>query len=104
MQSTVPATRIVHVDVDVTFFMRRPNTHFKGGDRSKPLKSGMPVAHTSSPDVDNLVKFIVDVLEGVAFTNDKQVARVTATKVYDSLESCGGRAFVKVSLFDSELV
>lgn len=38
--------------------MRRPN--FKGNDRSKPLKTNMPVAHIIAPDVDNLVKFVLD--------------------------------------------
>ena len=45
------------VVVKIKFFMRRLNTHFKGKDRLNPLRTGLPFAHTSVPDLNNLAKF-----------------------------------------------
>jgi Holliday junction resolvase RusA-like endonuclease len=31
-------------------------------------------------DLDNLVKFVLDTMEGTAYVNDRQVVKITATK------------------------
>lgn len=40
--------------------------------------------HTSRPDIDNLVKFYMDVANGILYEDDKQVVRLEATKVYST--------------------
>lgn len=38
------------------------------------------------PDIDNIIKIILDGLNGVMFDDDKQVVNVSATKVYTEQE------------------
>jgi len=40
--------------------------------------------HVKKPDIDNLQKLYFDLLEGIAYTRDSQIAEVTAKKVYDT--------------------
>ena len=88
------------VCVDIKFYMRRPNEHFKGKDRSKPLKTGLPIAHTIAPDIDNLAKFVLDGMNKLVCQDDKQVVKLTALKLYDSEGGCDGCTVVEVSKFD----
>jgi crossover junction endodeoxyribonuclease RusA len=55
--------------VDLKFFMCHKTKH----------KSW----HCVRPDLDNLIKFILDVANGVLYEDDKQVAKITAEKTYD---------------------
>lgn len=41
------------------------------------------VPHTKKPDLDNLVKFAKDCLNGVAWQDDSQVCELEAWKAYD---------------------
>ena len=43
--------------------------------------------HTSKPDLDNLVKAVLDALNGVAYTDDKLVVRVDARKIWSTSDS-----------------
>lgn len=38
---------------------------------------------TKRPDVDNILKIIMDALEGLAYSNDKQIVQVQAFKLYN---------------------
>lgn len=64
----------------LSFFMPRPKYHFG----SKGLKANAPSWHTSKPDIDNLVKAVLDSLGGIAFKNDSEVAKIEAAKAYSS--------------------
>ncbi len=44
----------------------------------KTQQKGLP--HTQKPDIDNLIKAILDGLNGVAWKDDAQVCKVTASK------------------------
>lgn len=44
------------------------------GDKSKP--------HTKVPDLDNLLKALMDAINGVAWEDDKQVTSIIASKHY----------------------
>ena len=52
---------------------------------SKKLKddasSGF-IAHTSRPDLDNLIKTVLDAMNGVVYSDDKQVTTIGALKKY----------------------
>lgn len=42
---------------------------------------------TKKPDIDNIIKVVLDALNGVAYIDDKQVIRVEATKAFGETES-----------------
>ena len=46
--------------VNAVFRMPRPRTHFRTGRFAHERKPTAPTFHTSTPDVDNLAKFVLD--------------------------------------------
>lgn len=40
------------------------------------------IKHTKRPDVDNMIKSVLDALNGVAFNDDSQIIAIMARKVY----------------------
>ena len=90
------------VVVNIKFFMRRPNTHFKGKDGRNALRAGMPLAHIAVPDLDNVVKFALNGMNELVYQDDKQVAKLVACKLFDSEGDCNGRTDVKVAKFTEE--
>lgn len=73
------------IDLNLTFLFPRPASHYVSGNRSKPLKKNAPTAHVSKPDIDNLVKFVMDALNGKFWLDDKQVYHLVAVKVYSEV-------------------
>jgi len=57
------------------FYFERPKSHF-----GKTIKASAPVYHTQRPDVDNLVKTILDGLNGTAWHDDAQVVEIECRK------------------------
>jgi len=51
---------------------------------TKKQKEMVPLAHTATPDLDNLVKAIKDGMNGVAWEDDSQVSIVYAKKLYSN--------------------
>ncbi len=64
------------------FTMPRPKSHYRTGKFAGLLKDTAPDRHISKPDTDNLVKYVLDVLEKGFFCNDSQVYSITAIKEY----------------------
>lgn len=64
------------------FHMPRPKGHFGTGRNAGKLKAKAPEHHTSKPDVDNLEKFVLDCLNGVAWNDDAQIVSSTKRKFY----------------------
>lgn len=60
------------IGCSLIFLFTRPKSHTK-----KQRQCGW---HTGKGDIDNLVKAVLDSLNGIAFDDDKQVAFVTAYK------------------------
>ena len=90
----------IPVVVELTFFMRRPNSHFVSGDRAnniKPEYSSMEMPHIYTPDLDNMAKFVLDALTGLAFADDKVVFKLITSKIYDSVGLCIGRTHITVT-------
>jgi Holliday junction resolvase RusA-like endonuclease len=85
------------VSVTIWFLMSRPVTHFVNRNRLGRLKSS---ALDSSrfpvmiPDIDNLIKFVLDSLKGVAFGDDSQVVTVRAHRMWDDHGQCLGSTVV----------
>ena len=50
--------------------------------RPKSLKGSGWKPHVVTPDTDNLVKFLLDSLNGVVYEDDRTITRLTAAKWY----------------------
>ena len=79
MGSFVMASRREPVKADVSIAIPMP-TSWSGQRKLREQCT----AHTQRPDVDNLVKVILDGCKGVVFTDDTQVFHVEATKQWAS--------------------
>ena len=99
LRGGIPFPRNVPVNVAIHFSTRRPNIHFKNGVRDPHMIHDW--AKDLSPqgrgDIDNLTKFVLDALQGVAYVDDKQVMRTVVEKKYDNRGQCGGRTEVWVN-------
>ena len=68
----------------VIFYMPRPKSHFRTGKYSHLLKEGVPDRHSTTPDLDNLVKMLCDTIQGRdrMIVDDSQICMLQAEKVY----------------------
>jgi Holliday junction resolvase RusA-like endonuclease len=64
------------VEVVIDFVFGRPKSHL----RKHGLKADAP--RTPRPDLDNTTKAVLDALNGVAWEDDSQVARLVVSKSY----------------------
>lgn len=65
----------------ITFYMPTPVSWSKA--KKERAERGI-IRPSVRPDIDNLVKIILDGLNGVAFADDKQVVELTAAKYYSA--------------------
>ena len=75
--------------------------HFVGRKQNSEqcqLKTEAALYWPKKPDIDNLVKFVLDAANGVLFKDDSQVVRVLATKMYDDRGDFEGRTHVSANL------
>ena len=69
------------MSVMLTFFFRRPASHFKG--KTRILRPDAPRQHCTKPDTDNLAKAVLDALTTVGmWQDDKQVYSLHVMKLY----------------------
>jgi crossover junction endodeoxyribonuclease RusA len=68
------------VSVDVTFFLARPKKHYT----KKGLRLDAPTWVNRMPDLDKLLRAVLDALTGVVWHDDQQVVRVVAGKRWSS--------------------
>jgi Holliday junction resolvase RusA-like endonuclease len=69
--------------VDLKLYFSRPKSHYRTGKYSDQLKPNAPVYHTVKRyDVDNVIKFILDTLNGIFWKDDCFVCVITAIKKY----------------------
>ena len=75
--------------IKFVFHIKRPKAHFRTGKYSNELKKTAPVYHIKRPDVDNYVKFYLDVMQmdKTVYLDDSQVIEIYAKKEYDDKES-----------------
>jgi Holliday junction resolvase RusA-like endonuclease len=62
----------------IEFFMPRIKAHYN----KKGLKQDAPTYHEKKPDVDNLIKAVLDGLTGILWKDDTQISVLTASKKY----------------------
>ena len=82
-----------YVGVHFYFNMPRPKSHFGTGRNVDRVKSSAPTKHTKKPDLDKLVRAVLDGLTGVVFVDDCQVTTIRSYKNYacevgTSIEVC----------------
>lgn len=70
------------VRVDVAFTLQRPKSHYRTGKNARLLRDSAPALPTTKPDVDKLLRAVLDALTGIAFVDDAQVTQTVATKSY----------------------
>lgn len=68
------------VTMSVRAVFPRPNGHFGTGRNQYKLKPSSPKYHTKKSDVDNIVKFYADCLNGIAYMDDCQVIEISSRK------------------------
>lgn len=68
------------VDIEATFYVRRPLTHYT---KRGTLKANAPRYCRTKPDADKLLRSTFDALTDIgAWTDDSQVAHLKASKLY----------------------
>lgn len=75
------------VEVVITACFHRPASHFRRVRGTDFLKQGSLIYHDQKPDADNVAKAVMDALGSTAtwggiWADDKQVAALTAIKLY----------------------
>lgn len=84
-------------EVKLTFYMPRPKSHFRSGKYKHLLNNSAPKYHTSKPDIDNLVKLVLDELGKMRYwKDDAAVVSLKATKEYADIIGTGCRIETKV--------
>jgi Holliday junction resolvase RusA-like endonuclease len=79
----IPLLTPLHINIK--FYMQRPKKHFRTGKFKNLLKEKwVKLPHTKKPDIDNMIKFVLDALQGQNgyFIDDSQVIRIFAEKLY----------------------
>lgn len=68
--------------VFVYFYFERTKGDYGTGRNAGVLKASAPKHYTKKPDVDKLIRAILDALTGIVWADDKQVFAITARKLY----------------------
>ena len=96
----VPFPAGVPVTVEIWFRMKRPNSHFKSGNRWCSLLTNFARRLVHQPygaDIDNLAKLVLDAMNGVVYHDDRQVVRLVVEKRLDTINECHGSIHVTVT-------
>ena len=76
----VPLDEPLHVKL--SFYFQRPKNHYRTGKFSGVLKESAPVWHTSTPDADNVLKFVADALNKIFWRDDSIICHLVVLKMY----------------------
>jgi Holliday junction resolvase RusA-like endonuclease len=78
----VGIVRHAPVIIALTFYFPRNKGHFGTGRNAGVLKDSAPEHPATRPDVDKLVRAMLDALKGTAYVDDGQVIELHARKLY----------------------
>lgn len=92
------------VELTIWFLLQRPQCDFVGKRRQAGnLKSTATTSESTfpamTPDVDNLAKFVMDGLNGIAYRDDAQVVKLVAYRMRDNNGSCDGGTIINIAKF-----
>jgi Holliday junction resolvase RusA-like endonuclease len=82
---TLDAPLIFPLYINIKFYMKRPKTHYRTGKYAGLIKEKWQnIIMDKKPDIDNLIKFVLDALQGENgyIVDDCQVVRIYAEKKY----------------------
>ena len=68
------------VAIEINAFFEIPASWSK-----KRTAEALDMPHVSKPDMDNIVKLVLDALNGIVYRDDSQVYSITASKFYSGL-------------------
>ncbi len=77
--------RLNAVNLNIKFYMKRPKNHYRTGKFADLIKERwQSISMTKKPDIDNLIKFVMDSLSGHNgfFLDDNQIVSIYAEKIY----------------------
>ena len=105
------------LSVTLWFLMPPPQDHFYGTQKLRKLRVHLKnISKTLDKlypanireDIDNLAKFTLDGLNGIAFSDDKQVIKLEAYKMMDhrgdDQGECVGRTIIHIEKFNQSMV
>lgn len=67
------------IEVNFSFYMPMPKN--SSGPRKKDMLYGV-LHHITCPDIDNLCKFYLDVMNNLIYVDDRQICKLTSEKLY----------------------
>jgi len=72
------------VVVRLRFYFKRPKKHYRTGRYSNIIRDDAPskLEHFQTPDIDKLIRGVLDALTGVVYHDDAQVREVHARKMW----------------------
>ena len=72
------------IRIFMAFYMPRPKSHYRTGKYSHLLKESCKdiINHSVTPDLDNLIKYISDVMNKGFYKDDSQICSIQAEKKY----------------------
>jgi len=75
--------------LEVRVYVARPASHWKknGELTAAGLRAGLVVPRSKKPDLDNVVKLILDALNGFAWRDDAQLAELLVRRVWCASEA-----------------
>ena len=74
------------VSVSVIIQIARPKGHFGSGRNASTLKPNAPLWCLTRPDVDKVVRTVLDALTGIAYRDDSQVGIDAPVKTYGTMD------------------
>tara|TARA_R110000744_G_scaffold41284_4_gene93422 strand:+ start:4962 stop:5384 length:423 start_codon:yes stop_codon:yes gene_type:complete len=75
------------ISLKAIFSMPYVKKHYRTGKYSGMLKANSPYEYTIKPDIDNLLKFVLDAGNKVLWYDDSQIWKVETEKVYSEIPS-----------------
>lgn len=73
--------------LNARFVFTRPKSHYGTGANAGVVKASAPRLPAGRPDLDKLVRAVLDALSGIAFVDDSQVVGINAGKEYGNAAS-----------------
>lgn len=68
--------------IEVEFYLPRPKAHYRTGRFAHVLRDDAPAVPSTMPDVDKLIRGVLDALTNVVYGDDGQIVRAVGTKHY----------------------
>lgn len=85
------------VAVTLDFYLPRPASHFRSGDRSRELRATAPTRPAKRPDVDKLARVIDALTDAGLWRDDSQVVDLIARKHFADDRIPGVRIQIEVT-------